>query len=172
MRAVTRKQSVAGFWPRHRKKRLMAQLVTLAHRVSGIHARYSKIHSALFSFSPFKIKATHGGNADAVYSGFEAELLELGQTLSDISAIIKGSSELEPNTSYSRNFAAILQQYITELETSITRLSEICRHRHRAQIGEQAYDPEQARDDLTKYDQSIQNHKRLGIKLSQMAPSL
>ncbi len=150
----------------------MAQLVTLAHRVSGVHVRYSKVHSALFSLSPFKIKATRGGNAEATYSGFEAELIELEQTLSDIDAIIKGSSELDPNTSYSRNFAAILQQYITELKTSIMRLSQICRQRHHAQTGEQIYDPEQARDDLTKYDESIQNHKRLGIKLSQMAPSL
>jgi hypothetical protein len=62
--------------------------------------------------------------------------------------------------------------YLLYSETSIIRLSQICSKRRCAQSGEQAYDPEQARDDLTKYDESIQNHKRLGVKLSQMAASL
>lgn len=150
----------------------MAQLVTLAHRVSGIHARYSKIHSALFSLSPFKKKSTRGSNGDAIYSKFEAELSEMEQELSGIGATIRGSSELDPNTSYSRKFAVILQQYIEELDTSMVRLAQICRQRLLAQIGEQPYDQDQAREDLTKYDESIQNHKRLGVKLSHMAPRL
>jgi hypothetical protein len=157
---------------RHREKHFMAQLVTQAHRVSSIHARYSKIHSALFSISPFKKKSLRGDNADTTYSEFEAELSEMAQTLSEIGATIRDSAELDPNTSYSRKFAVILQQYIEELSTSIIRVLQICKQRHRSKLGEEAYDSEQSREDLTKYDQSIQNHKRLGIKLSRMAPRL
>lgn len=172
MRCVTRRRCPAGFLPPPHGKALHGP----ARHPGSPGFQYScpvlkNPQCLIFHFSIQK-KSLRGDKADTIYSEFEAELSEMAETLSEIGATIRDSAELDPNTSYSRKFAVILQQYIEELSTSIIRVLQICRQRHRSKLGEEAYDSEQSREDLTKYDESIQNHKRLGIKLNRMAPRL
>jgi hypothetical protein len=150
----------------------MAQLVTLAHRVSGIHARYSKIHDTLFSVSLFKKKPWRKAGGESAYAGFESELTDMAANLAEVDSMIRKDVPMEPNTSYSRKFAAILKEYIAALSTSMVQLAEICNHRDRWDRGEDPYSPDQSREDRINYDESIQHHRALGVKLSHMATRL
>jgi hypothetical protein len=152
----------------------MAQLVTLAHRVSGIHARYSKIHDALFSVSLFKKRPKRKRKAgdESAYVGFESDLKDMVANLAGIDSMISQDLPMEPTTTFSRKFATVLKEYITALSTSIVQLSEICSHRDRWDRGEEPYDPDQSRVDRMHYDESLQHHRALGVKLSHMAARL
>ena len=148
----------------------MSQLVTLAHRVSSIHARYSKIHDATLGMTGFKWRIKSRADGDAQYAGFEAQLNEMQTELGSIEVTL-GSAPPEPNTSYSRKFVVVLRDYIQALSHSIQCLSEICGHRNRVDITQGSAGPE-SRAELTRYDQAIQVHKRLGVKLTRMVTRL
>lgn len=150
----------------------MAQLVTLAHRVSSIHARYSGIHDSVFSVSLFRKLTRRKGGGDSLYAGFESDLKALAESLAEIGSSLGSSVRPEPNTTFSRKFGRTLEDYVKELTTSIVLLAEICEHRDRWQKGEAPYDSDQSRIDRTHYDESIQRHRRLGIKLSRMVERL
>lgn len=150
----------------------MAQLVTLAHRVSSIHARYSKIHDAIFGVSGFIRRTKSRGDGDSMYADFEAELEELRGQLVSIEAILGSDAPPEPNTSYSRKFVVILKEYVQALATSILQLGGICEQRGLSGKGEDFSTASERRDELTRYDGSIQLHKRLGFKLTQMVTRL
>lgn len=151
----------------------MAQLVTLAHRVSSIHARYSRIHDALFGVSGLKRRTKFRDDGDSVYAGFDTELKELRGQLDSIEAILGSDDPLEPSTSYSRKFVLVLKDYVQALSTSILCLGEICQQRNRPpDQSEDSSDVSRQRAELTRYDGAIQLHKRLGVKLTKMVTRL
>ncbi len=150
----------------------MAQLVTLAHRVSSIHAKYAKIHDALFALSFFRKRTKRSGEETSIHSEYEIELKQLAAKLSEISAMLSDGTPLEPRTTFSREFSAALDEYIGALSKSIIRLAEICQHRYSWEKGGLTFDSDQSRQDRTSYDESIQHYKRLGAKLNQLVTRL
>lgn len=150
----------------------MAQLVTLAHRVSSIHARYANIHDSLFSFSLFRKRLRHNKTGDSIQSHYEIELKRLSEELGEVISIMNSGVPLEPKTTFSREFATAMEEYIQALSTSITQLSDICSHQRTWDKHEQAFSSTQSRIDRTSYDESIQHYRRLGARLNQMVSRL
>ncbi|MCB1859193.1 MAG: hypothetical protein KDI63_13010 [Gammaproteobacteria bacterium] len=150
----------------------MTQLVTLAHRVSSIHAKYAAIHDDLFSFSLFRKRPKHQLKGQSLHSHYESELIRLSEELAGISAIMRSGAELEPKTTFSREFAVVLDDYIQALSVSIGHLSEICNHQSHWDKGDQPFDASQSRVDRTHYDESIQHYRRLGARLNQLVMRL
>lgn len=150
----------------------MTHLITLAHRVSGIRARYSSIHSALFTFSFARLKTRLSNRSESVSCGFQRDLAKLKEELDEVNTIIKGATELEPRTTFSREFTAELEAYIQALSNSISSLSEICSHQCQSDMGNRPYTETQARTDRTTYDESIQHYRWLGERLNLMVKKL
>ncbi len=150
----------------------MIHLVTLAHRVSGIHARYSEIHSALFSWSfTLSISRFWSGSKHA-HCRYEKECIALNEELDQVLAIINSEVELEPKTMFGREFSSLLVEYIQTLSTAISRLSVICAHRCQEETGVGTYSEEQSRTDRTAYDVSIQIYQKPGKQLNLLVKKL
>ncbi len=146
----------------------MAHLVTLAHRVSDIHARYAKIHSAVFAFSLGKTVSRRRKGKTPEYCIYEKRLAALRKDLAQVEAVIRGPERLEPSTTFGMEFAAILSKYVTALSESIERLGRICGRTCRDNTGVQHYDPTEVRRDRVAYDASLQGYRRLGRRLNQL----
>ncbi len=149
----------------------MTQLVTLAHRVSSIHGRYAEIHDTMFSVSLFK-KLSRIKDSDPRYGDMEAELKAMAESLTEISSSLHHAAEIEPSTTFSRKMTLTLEGYIEELSSSILLLAVISHRRDSWGRGEARYDSEQSRIDRTRYDESMQRHRRLGVQLSKMIERL
>lgn len=146
----------------------MISIVTLAHRASSIHKRYVKIHSQVFSFSISQLKLTFWRETDPEYCEHEEKLNQLREELATIRSIIDKEDELEPLNTVGREFAFALDVYIIALDDAIRCLATICARRFRDGRGEERYDPKQEWADRAKYDDAIQQYRRLGKRLEDL----
>ena len=144
----------------------MTHLVTLAHRVSAIHAKYSEIYSSLFSWSFKKSIAQPLIGSDHAHCRHQKECFTLNEELDQVLAILNSGTEFEPKTMFGREFVSVFVDYIQALSTAISRLSVICDHRCQEDMGVIAYSEEQSRADRTAYDESIQVYQKLGQQLN------
>lgn len=150
----------------------MTHLVTLAHRVSATHAKYSEIYSALFSWSFRKSLTRPWIRSEHAHCQYQKECFTLNEELDQVLAILNSGTELEPNTMFGREFISVFVDYIQALSTAINRLSVICDHRCQEDMGVVAYSEEQSRADRTAYDESIQVYQKLGQQLNLLVKKL
>jgi len=146
----------------------MISLVTLAHRVSSIHKRYSNIHSAVFSFSIAQLKLSFWKRSETDFCTHESDLLQLCEELTEIRGIIDKEEELEPASTVGREFAFALDVYVIALADAIMGLSTICGHRCRDGKGAESYNTKQDWADRHEYDNAIQQYRRLGERLGHL----
>jgi hypothetical protein len=146
----------------------MAHLVTLAHRVSAIHARYSKIRGAVFAFSLGRIISLRRKGKTPGYCVYEKRLTALHKELAEVEAAIRGPVRLEPSTTFGVEFAAILSKYVVTLSETIERLGRICGRSCRDNTGGERYDEALLRRDRVAYAESLQSYRRLGRRLNQL----
>jgi hypothetical protein len=150
----------------------MTHLVTLAHKVSRIHARYSEIHSSLFSWSFKKLISRSWNKCDHAHCRYEKECITLNEELDQVLAIVNCGDELEPKTTFSKEFVSMFVEYIQDLSTAISRLSVICAHQCQEDMGVGVYSEAQSRIDRTAYDESIQVYQKLGKRLNLLVKKL
>jgi len=150
----------------------MTHLVTLAHRVSAIHAKYSEIYSSLFSWSFRKLITRPWIGKDHAHCRYQKGCFTLNDELDQVLAILNSGAELEPKTMFGREFISVFVDYIQALSTAISRLSVICGRRCQEDTGGVAYSEEQSRADRTAYDESIQVYQKLGQQLNLLVKKL
>lgn len=143
-------------------------LVTLAHRVSGVHARYAKIHSSSFAFSFGKFVARLGRKDAPEFCRYQSKLADLEQELTQITALMNNGSAMQPSTTLGDEFILVLKEYIAALSETIQCLGRICDALCREKRGVGAYDENRSRADRVAYDESIQRYRRLGERLSHL----
>jgi hypothetical protein len=143
----------------------MISLVTLAHRVSSIHARYSGIHASIFAFSLSSLHLLFWKKQKLEYCRYETELAHLIEELAEARSIIAGEEELEPATTVGREFAFALDVYIIALSDTVERLLAISSRLCRDSKGLEKYTGEQTRSDRLDYDIAVQQYRRLGERL-------
>lgn len=146
----------------------MAHLVTLAHRVSDIHARYAKIHSAVFALSLGRTVSRRRRGKTPEHCVYEKRLAALHRDLAQVEAVIRGPERLEPSSTFGVEFAEILSQYAMALSETIERLGRICGRTCRDNTGAERYDPNEIRRDRVAYDASLQGYRRLGRRLNRL----
>jgi len=150
----------------------MTHLVTLAHRVSAIHAKYSEIYTALFTWSLRKSVTRLWRVHEHVHCKYQKRCFTLNEELDQILSVLQNGAELEPNTMFGREFILLLVDYIQALSTAISRLSVICGKRCLEDMGEAVYDEQQSRADRTAYDESIQVYQKIGRQLNLLVKKL
>ncbi len=143
----------------------MTSLVTLAHRVSGIYTRYSKIHSAVFAFSLSRLMPRRDESSPAACR-HQSELVELQGELEKLHTLVAGDQILEPNTTLGREFASAMDEYLAALLNSVKQLATICGRRCQEKMGVERYGEKESRGDRVNYDQSVQIYQRCGERLS------
>jgi hypothetical protein len=143
-------------------------LVTLAHRVSGIHTRYAKIHSLSVAFSLGRAISRIGRRNTAEFCRHQSQLTALNEELLQIASSLQDGSKLEPSTTLGDEFRLVLGEYIEALSNTVQSLGRICAALCREKQAAVAYDERQSRADRLAYDESIQHYRRLGERLSQL----
>ena len=144
----------------------MTRLVTLAHRVSGIYTRSSKIHTSIFAFSLSRLIPGWDGASPPKACRYQSHLAELQRELEEPLALVVGGQELEPATTLGREFTQAMEEYIVALLDSIEQLAIICGRLCRDKKGLEPYGAEQFRGDRVTYDRSVQIYQRCGERLS------
>ena len=143
----------------------MVHLVTLAHRVSAINARYRELHKRVLevSWSSFVPTGARGN-----YSGccsHERDLATVRLELRELETEIFGVRNFEPSTTMGVEFLETLRRYVAALGEVIDALSGICDRMCRDSRGLKPYGEADSRHDRVAYDGSIQRYKRLGHRL-------
>jgi hypothetical protein len=147
----------------------MISHIELAHQISKIHEGYSKIHSAVFTFSFEKMKLPRlQEDRGSAYFRYEQELTRLNAELAEVRTIIEAGREVDLSTTLYREFSAALSEYALALGDAVTRLSNICTHRCRQVRDLQAYSETQSRADRIAYDEAVQYYQRLGRRVERL----
>lgn len=144
----------------------MTHLVTLAHRVSGIHARYSGIHSSVFGLSLSLLKSLLRRANRPDYCQFQSDLMLLIDELLEVKAVLEKRDMLQPATTLGGEFADTLEEYITALSKAIEQLAVICDSICREIRDMTLYSEEQRRADRAAYDRFVQHYQRNGDRLT------
>ena len=145
----------------------MVSLITLAHRVSGIHANYADIHAALFSLSLARVKSQLTQQCPP-YSEYKDKLMQLVDELGEIGDSIRVRKEIDRSSTFDREFLAAMNEYVQALAGAMRQLVAICQRRERESKGIEPYDETQSRTDRVAYDQSIQRYQRHGERLGEL----
>ncbi len=143
----------------------MTHLVTLAHRVSAINARYRELHRLVLEFSWSMLIPTGAREKNPGCCSHEQDLASVRSELLELEAAISGSGPFEPSTTVGVEFLATLKSYVTALGEAIEGLSGICERMCRDTRGLEPYGEADSRRDRVAYDESIQRYKRLGQRL-------
>lgn len=149
----------------------MITLITLAHRVSDVHAKYTEVHAAVFSVSlaRFKSPSTSLTSPNCEY---EQQLMLLNEKLAAINASLHADEQVSFSTTFDREFCSSMDAYIEALGGAITQLADICRQLCLDREGIESYGESKSRNDRVAYDESIQRYQRLGKRLSLMFKKL
>ena len=143
----------------------MTRLVTLAHRVSSLYRRYSKIHRSVFAFSLSGLIPGRNGAKPRAACRYQYHLAELARELKEVQTLVAGDQELLPATTLGREFTEALEQYMEALLDSIVQLEAICTRLCNDSKGVDLYAEDQSRDDRINYDRSVQIYQRCGERL-------
>lgn len=143
-------------------------LVTLAHRISGIHARYAKIHSLSVAFSFGRAISRLGNKNGSEFCHHQLQLIALHEELQHIATTLDGREQFEPATTLGDEFRLVMQEYVKALSRTVECLGTICAGLCRENQGDDIYDEQQSRADRLAYDESIQHYRRIGERLSQL----
>lgn len=145
----------------------MVNLITLAHRVSTIHAGYADIHAAVFPSSLAWLihRSTH---LAARHCKHEELLRELTEEMSRVYDIVRAENEMKFSSTINHDFIETMAKYILALTDTINKLADICRRLCRDSKGIEPYGESESREARITYDQSIQQYQRYGQQLSRM----
>ncbi len=143
----------------------MAHLVTLAHGVSAINARYRELHKRVLEFSWSGLMPAGAKGKNPGCCSHEQDLASVRSELQGLEAAISGPGQFEPNTTIGVEFLATLKRYVAALGEAIDALSGICDRMCLDSRGLEPYPEADCRHDRVAYDESIQRYKRLGQRL-------
>lgn len=149
----------------------MITLITVAHRVSDVHAKYAEIHAAVFSISLARLKSRSTSPISPTCE-YEQQLASLNEKLAAMSTTLRAGKNVSLSTTFDREFRSAMDEYIGALDGAIAQLAEICRQLCLDSKGVEAYEESKSRADRVAYDESIQRYQRLGKRLSLMFEKL
>jgi hypothetical protein len=149
----------------------LAKVFEVASEISRIFERYQSIHDEVFGFSIRGLLDVVGRNGSASHAGRAQRLEELATQIRDVKDTI-GSLEEIDLTRHSKNAVrSTLLDYARALEDSITRLQSICDNLYGEAEGlddQAGYSENRLRSDKIRYDDSVQEYKRLGARLTSL----
>jgi hypothetical protein len=149
----------------------MSVLLKLVYDTNLLRQRYVEIHENLFRLSLGRLVRRSGASAGPDY-GAQAE--RLGRLIQDLQSVRDQLGQLdEGKLSHrtGRELRNTLADYTVALEDSIRKLQFICERNLKQQQGVAAFKDYSLGDyrlDRIAYDDAIQHHKRLGLRLNQL----
>jgi len=152
----------------------MSTLLKLVCETSVIRQRYAEIHQKLFRVSLGRLVRLRSRSARPDYGARAEELERLERDLQRLRNQLAQLTEGQLTQRSGRELRAALRDYTVALEDSIRKLRVISERSLKEQQGiaeYQTYSLGDYRLDRIAYDDALQHHKRLGIRLNQLLSS-
>ena len=149
----------------------MARMFQLASETSQIFEQYVAIHDQAFGFSIRGLLGSPSRNGSMAHAERARRLEELATSIQEMRREIAALQDAELTKRSKNEVRSTLLDYTGALAESITRLRAICENLHREAEGIDGYtgySEERLRLDKIGYDDSIQLHKRLGARLTDL----
>ena len=149
----------------------MSLLVKLVYDTSKVRCRYTRVHDRTFGFGAWGL--TRVARLQGAKSSHQdlMELDELETALDGIRSQLADLHEEDLTKRRGREIRDALSEYSAALEDSVLKLRMLCRSRQEAK-GERkrqiAANLPGYREHRIAYDDSIQHHKRLGERLTDL----
>ncbi len=149
----------------------MARMFELATETSRIFEQYEAIHNQAFGFSIRGLLGNSSRNGSITHAERAQRLEELAAHIQEMRREVAELKDAELTRRSKNEVRSTLLDYAVALEESITRLRTICENLHREAEGVDGYAgyrEQGLRLDKIGYDDSIQLHKRLGARLTNL----
>lgn len=145
----------------------MARILELPHETAAVRGRYLETHRRIFGFSLPRVLAGLAPRPD--YAACGAELGALVEHLARIRTQDMALPEAELTPRGREPVRTALLEYLAALSDTIAKLQLLCTHLCLGPGGAaRPAGTSTLRRDRIAYDDSIQAHKRLGARLSQV----
>ncbi|MDX2507237.1 MAG: hypothetical protein QNL62_22560 [Gammaproteobacteria bacterium] len=144
----------------------MADILKYTCNVSDVNCRYQEIHNEIFSLSVHKLVRNIVTDKSVSFKKHEDELKTLQGKLMNIQTTLDALPQSELNIRRGKEIFLTLSNYVTALTKSIDYLQKICHNKNTLSGSD---------SNLVNYkkgyDDAIQYHKNLGIRLNGLLSS-
>jgi len=150
----------------------MSKLVKVVCDVAQIRGRHLQVHDEIFHLSAREMmRFLSRGKPDAESRG-AAELDLLLQRLGTAQSELGELDESDLSIRRGGEIQAALADYVTALTESVQLLRSISEHSWRRATKNEHYDPGHLQQLKVNYDDALQHHKRLGVRLNALIAAL
>ncbi len=141
----------------------MADILKYTYDVSDINYRYQEIHNEIFRLSVRRLAMEMFADQSVSLKKHEDELKILHGKLTDIKTALDALPQNELNIRRGKEILKALSKYTEALTKSIHYLQRICNDKKNLLFSDSNFV-----NDKKAYDDAIQHHKNLGIKLNSL----
>ena len=144
----------------------MTDIIKYTYSVRDVNHRYQMIHNDVFGLSVRKLAAAMVKGQSASLTQHDDELKMLQEKLTNIQTALGTIPQSELKIRRGREILLTLSKYVAALSKSINYLKKIC-HDKNSLPGSDS----KLVNDRKLYDDAIQHHKTLGVKLNGLLSS-
>ena len=144
----------------------MTDIIKYTYNVRDVNHRYQMIHNDIFGLSVRKLAAAMVKGQSVPVIKHEDELKKLQEKLTEIQSALDTLPQSELKIRRGREILSTLSNYVAALTKSIIYLQKICNDKNRLSGTDS-----KLVNDRKLYDDAIQHHKTLGVKLNSLLSS-
>ena len=144
----------------------MTDIIKYTYSVRDVNHRYQMIHNDIFGLSVRKLAVAMVKGQSASVTKYDDELKMLQEKLTDIQTVLGTIPQSELKIRRGREILLTLSKYVAALSKSINYLKKICHDKNSLSASDS-----NLVNDRKLYDDAIQHHKTLGVKLNGLLSS-